>query len=178
MQVPSTEGVHRVNWDLRHTLPGRPDVWERFEDPELAHSLARTGPYVSPGHYTVTLVARGTESTRTVDVRPDPEMPISLAEYQARERFLLDLLDLSRQVSETMRAMGVTGGGGFGRPSGDPASPANRIRAVSRTIEGIYGSLNGAQVREGSLYPPTKSMRDAVDAARKELEALRSAGGR
>jgi photosystem II stability/assembly factor-like uncharacterized protein len=177
MQVPSAEGVHRVNWDLRHPLPGRPDVWERFQDPELAHSLARRGPFVSPGGYTVTLVARGTESSRPVEVRPDPEMPISVAEYQARERFLLDLLDLSQQVSETMRAMGVTGGGGFGRPTGDPASPASRIRAVSRTIEGIYGSLNGAQVREGSLYPPTKSMRDAVDAARKELAALRAGAG-
>jgi hypothetical protein len=130
---------------------------------------------VSPGHYTLTLAARGTESSRPLDVRPDPEMPISIAEYQARERFLVDLLELSGQVTETMRTMGVTGGGfGFGRPSGPPDSPENRIRAVARTVNGVYSSLNGAQVREGSLYPPTQSMRDAVAAAKRELEALRS----
>ncbi len=180
LQVPGSAGVHRVNWDLRHAVPGRPDVWERFDDPELAHTLAMRGPLVAPGHYTLTLQARGTEASRPLEVRADPEMPISIAEYQARERFLVELLDLSTQVTETMRAMGVSGGGGFGfgRPEGPPDSPANRIRAVARAINGVYSSLNGAQVREGSLYPPTQSMRDAVTAAKKELEALRAGAGR
>jgi len=178
LQVPGAPGVHRVNWDLRHPLPGRQDVWERFDDPDLAHTLAQRGPLVSPGTYTVTLVARDTESSRPLEVRPDPEMAISIAEYRARERFLVELLDLSRQVSETMSAMGVTGGGfGFGRPAGPPDTPEARIRAVARTINGAYSSLNGQQVREGSLYPPTQSMRDAVAAAKKELEALRARTG-
>jgi hypothetical protein len=178
MQVPGAEGVHRVSWDLRHAVPGRPDVWERFEDPQLAHPLGQRGPLVSPGHYTLTLEARGTEWSRPLEVLPDPEMPISLAEYRARERFLVELLELSGQVAETMRAMGVSGGGfGFGRPSGPPDSPEARIRAVARTINGVYSSLNGAQVREGSLYPPTQSMRDAVADAKRELEALQSQMG-
>ena len=123
----------------------------------------------------MTLAARGTESTRSVEVNADPEMPISVAEYQSRERFMLDLLDLNQQVTETMRAMGITGGGfGFGRPSGPPDSPQNRIRRIARTVNGVYSSLNGAQVQEGSLYPPTQSMRDAVAEARQELKALQA----
>jgi hypothetical protein len=175
MTVPSTAGTHRINWDLRHPLPGQPDVWRRFEDPRLARPIEERGPFVSPGRYTVTLVARGVESTQTVDVRGDPEMPITVAQYQTRERFLLDLLELRREATATMRAMGVSAGGGFGRPQGDPGSPENRIRAVTRALTGVYGGLNGNQAQPGSLYPPTGTMRDVVTAARVELEALKAA---
>lgn len=171
LQVPSSSGTHRVNWDLRHPLPGRPDVWERFDDPQLARTLAQRGPFVSPGTYTVTLVARGAESSKTVEVRGDPEMAITVAEYQARERFLLELLDLSAQAQEVMRDMGVSAGG-FRRPTGDPSSPENRIRGAARTFMGVYGSLNGQAVRGGSLYPPTQSMRDQVELARQALREL------
>ena len=34
MAVPSEPGTHRVNWDLRHGLPGREDTWERFDNPK------------------------------------------------------------------------------------------------------------------------------------------------
>ena len=175
MGVPSSSGTHRVNWDLRHPLPGKADVWKRFEDPELARPIEDRGPFVSPGRYTVTLAARGMESTQTVEVRGDPEMPITVAEYQTRERFLLDVLALSQEATATMRAMGVSGGGGFGRPQGDPNSPENRIRGVVRALAGVYGALNGDGVRPGSLYPPTRTMRDQVAAARAELATLTAA---
>jgi hypothetical protein len=178
MTVPSAPGTHRINWDLRHPLPGQADVWKRFEDPELARPIAQRGPFVSPGRYTVTLAARGVESTKTVDVRGDPEMPITVAEYQTRERFLLDVLALSQEATALMRDMGVTGGGfGFGRPQGDPNSPENRIRGAARALMGVYGDLNGGQVRPGSLYPPTRTMRSVVAAARAELAALKAAAG-
>jgi len=172
MKVPATAGTHRVNWDLRHPLPGSADVWERFDDPGLARPIAERGPFVSPGRYTVTLVARGVESSTTVDVSGDSEMPITVVEYQARERFLLDLLALRDEAAAMMRAMGVAGGG-RGQPQGDAGSPENRLRAVSRTVSGVYSSLNGSAVRSGSLYPPTKSMLDQVAAARAMLAELK-----
>ncbi|MCA9739256.1 MAG: glycosyl hydrolase, partial [Gemmatimonadetes bacterium] len=70
--VPSGEGTHRVNWDLRHPLPGEDDVWERHTAPGLARPITERGPYVSPGRYTVTLEARGATSTQTVEVTGDP----------------------------------------------------------------------------------------------------------
>ncbi|HSG09333.1 MAG TPA: hypothetical protein VLA36_13310, partial [Longimicrobiales bacterium] len=180
MTVPSAQGTHRVNWDLRHPLPGQADAWKRFEDPELARPIAQRGPFVSPGRYTVTLAARGVESTRTVDVRGDPEMPITVAEYQTRERFLLEVLALNEEATATMRAMGVSAGSGFGfgRPQGDPNSPENRIRGVARALMSVYGGLNGGQVQPGSLYPPTQTMRDQGAAVRVELAALRATSGR
>jgi len=179
IQVPSAPGVHRVNWDLRHPTAEGPDMWAPFHDPELARPIADRGPLVSPGRYTVTLVARGGEYAQAVDVRGDPEMPISVAEYRSRERFMLDLMGLSAEVGALMQAMGVSGGGfGFGQQAGPRDTPEARIRRVSRAVNGIFGELNGGQVRPGTLYPPTRSQRDAVEAARAELAAIRRETGR
>jgi photosystem II stability/assembly factor-like uncharacterized protein len=179
MEVPGSAGTHRVNWDLRHPVPGRPDAWERHDDPRLARSVESTGHFVSPGRYTVTLVARGVESSREVEVHGDPDMPITLAEYRARERFLTEVQRLGGEASDLMRSMGVSGGGRFGpaRQEGGQDTPAARIRQVARVLNGVYGSLNGRAVRPGTLYPPTQSHREAVAEARKELERLKAEMG-
>jgi photosystem II stability/assembly factor-like uncharacterized protein len=179
MQVPSSAGTHRVNWDLRHPTGEGPDVWAPFDDPDLARPIDERGPFVSPGEYSITLVARGSEHTRTVEVRGDPEMPISVAEYRSRERFLLELMALSTEVGQVMQAMGLSGGGfGFGQQAGPQNTPEARIRRVSRTVNGVFRDLNGGQVRPGTLYPPTQAQRDAVEAARVELAAIRQDTGR
>jgi len=106
-------------------------------------------------------------------------MPISVAEYRSRERFLLELMGLSAEVREVMQAMGVSGGGfGFGQQAGPPNTPEGRVRRVARTVNGIFGDLNGGEVRPGTLYPPTRPQRDAVEAARLELAAIRRDTGR
>ena len=61
-------------------------------------------------------------------------MSVTVAEYRTRERFLMEVLSLSQEVAATMRAMGISGGGGrggFGRPSGPPNTPEARLRAVA-----------------------------------------------
>jgi hypothetical protein len=177
MEVPAAEGTHRVNWDLRHPLPGRPDHWERFDDEQLARSVEDRGHFVSPGRYTVTLAARGTESSQMVEVRGDPEMPITVAEYRARELFLLEAQALGEQINELMRAMGVSGGGGFGGQAGAQDTPQARVRRLSRSVSGIQRDMNGGGVRPGTLYPPTKTMRDALAEVRRELAVLKGQSG-
>ncbi|NJD19743.1 MAG: hypothetical protein FIA95_10745, partial [Gemmatimonadetes bacterium] len=73
MKVPATEGVHRVNWNLRHGASAEPDTWARWDDPDYPRPpQVRGGPMVSPGTYTVTLEARGVTSKTTVKVNGDP----------------------------------------------------------------------------------------------------------
>ena len=102
--------------------------------PSPSHPTAAQGPFVSPGTYRVTLTAGGATARGTVVVKPDPEMPVTLAQYRAREAFLLDLLragieraDLVNTVSPTFAAEPLRPESGMGitQSAGTFASRAN-----------------------------------------------------
>lgn len=167
-RVPSGEGMHRVNWDLRH--PVRPDMgpetWQPFEHDELPRSVGSRGPFVSPGIYTLTLEARGTTVSTTLAVRGDPEMPLTQARYEEREAFLTGLQELQEAFD------GVLGARRSRR--GEELPESLRILMEHRGIVAdVYRSLNAGGIRQGSLYPPTKAMRERVEAARRALEEHR-----
>jgi photosystem II stability/assembly factor-like uncharacterized protein len=179
--VPSTPGTHRVGWDLRYAAPGVEDErWTRHVDPDLARPIGARGPWVSPGTFTVTVEARGTSAANRIEVRGDPEMPITLAMYQSRERFMLDAIALTDEIQAFMRAndMGGGGGRGFGRGGGPPNTPQGRLSAALRAVQGAYQDLNGGQVRPGSLYPPTLTQRDQLQLARDLFAQVRAEMGR
>ena len=174
--VPSSTGTHRVNSDLRHAAPGSSDIWQRFTNPELARSIADHGPWVSPGSYTVTVHARGTSASTRVEVRGDPEMPITVAMYESRERFMLDALALTDEIATYRRANGFgEGGRGRGGRGGRLPidTPAGKLAAAARAVQQVYRALNGGGVRPGTLYPPTESQRAAVQNARVLFEEVR-----
>jgi photosystem II stability/assembly factor-like uncharacterized protein len=172
MGVPASAGTHRVNWDLRHSIPGRAESWQRFTNPELARPIGQRGPWVSPGRYTVTVSARDISASTRVEVRGDPEMPITVAMYESRERFMLDALALTGEIQSYMRENGLGGGGrgrgGRGGRGGRPSldTPAGKLSTAARMVQQVYGALNGGGVRPGTLYPPTESQRAAVQTAR------------
>jgi photosystem II stability/assembly factor-like uncharacterized protein len=167
--VPSEPGLHRVNWDLRH--PASPDAgperWEGFAGEEYHRNMGNRGHFVSPGTYTLTLEARGTTAATTVEVRGDPEMPLTQAQYQEREAFLSGIQELLQEFTD------VLGAGGFGRGSRNADAPQEErlLQQHRRNVQGVYSSLNGGGVRQGSLYPPTETQKEMVKAAREALAA-------
>ncbi len=169
-EVPGDEGVHRVNWDLRY--PARPDSdperWRPLEDDRLARSVAPRGHFVSPGTYTLTLEARGTRVSTTVEVRGDPDLPLTQAQYEEREAFLNEVVALQQEFAE---AFGAAAGGGFGRRQADPdmTEEERAMQQHRRGVMGVYNSLNASGVRQGSLYPPTQTQKAIVAAARAAL---------
>ncbi len=172
MIVPGGAGTHRVSWNLRHGVPGETERWARWDDPALPRSIEEWGPWVSPGTFTVTVEAGGASDSAEVEVRGDPLMPISVAMYESRERFMLDALELMDEIRTLMRESGMEGGGGgFFGGGGDepPSTPQEKLRAASRLVGGVYRDLNGGQVRQATLYPPTPSQRDQVHLARRLL---------
>ena len=178
MGVPASAGTHRVNWDLRHSIPGRAESWQRFTNPELARPIGQRGPWVSPGRYTVTVSARDISASIRVEVRGDPEMPITVAMYESRERFMLDALALTGEIQSYMRENGLGGGGrGRGGRGGRPSldTPAGKLSTAARMVQQVYGALNGGGVRPGTLYPPTESQRAAVQTARALFAEARGA---
>lgn len=146
--VPSDPGIHRVNWDLRHSILDRPQVWVRHDDSLLARPIGTKGPWVSPGTYTVTLEARGTTFTQTVEVRGDPLLSITQAMYEEREAYLLELLALQRRIDEA-------------RPDLQCGRSANRdgtdagLCEIQRQTRQLMDALGGQEVQPGSLHPPT-----------------------
>jgi len=153
LQVPSEAGIHRVNWDLRNALSNGKETWRRHDDPRLARPIENLGPWVSPGRYTVTLEARGESSSQTVEVRGDPQMPVTQAMYEERETFLLDLLEVERSISEVRPELSCPGRFGGNRQTLEGTD--GELCDIRRGASQLSGALTGGQVRPGSLYPPT-----------------------
>jgi photosystem II stability/assembly factor-like uncharacterized protein len=176
MAVPAEPGTHRVNWDLRHGIPGTSERWSRHDDSQLARPIGTRGPWVSPGMYTVTIAARGAEASTGLHVTGDAKMPITLAMYQDRERFMLETQALAAEIRAYMTEHGMRprGRGGFGfGPGPSLDTPEGKLFAASRTVQRVYGALNGGLVRPGTLYPPTATQRAAVAEARALFETVR-----
>ncbi len=146
--VPSDPGIHRVNWDLRHSILNRPQVWIPHDDSLLARPIDPRGPWVSPGAYTVTLEARDATFTQTVEVRGDPLLSITQAMYEEREAFLLELLALERRIVQAEPDLRC--GRNADRDETDAALCEIQLQARQLTE-----ALGGQEVRPGSLHPPT-----------------------
>jgi photosystem II stability/assembly factor-like uncharacterized protein len=174
MSVPGTVGTHRVNWDLRHGGPDVSGSWARHDSPVLARPIDPWGPWVSPGEYELIIESGSERGAAHVEVRGDPEMPITQAMYEERERFMLDALDLLDQIERAQRGAGFSVGGPSRGQQADGRSPEGQLRTAYDKVEEAYDALNGSAVRPGSLYPPTPSQRAEVDEARRLVEeALR-----
>ena len=153
LQAPTSAGLHRVAWDLRHEPPpyggqsggGEEGVGQEADTVAarhvLPHPITPQGPFVAPGTYRVTLEAGSTRFTEEVLVKPDPLMPmISQQDYEARERFLVELQALQRRAADAvLSAQGGT---------------RQRISQLRDQLDVLANEFNGDAVRPGSLYPP------------------------
>jgi hypothetical protein len=156
--------VHRVLWNLRHEAPPAGVALAPAGGEEAAAGSASAlpvpprptsaqGPWVSPGIYTVTLEAGAAHVSRSVEVHGDPGKPaITLAQYKAREAFLLDVLELQRKAS---------------RLSGSEMTPDQR-RMLQR-LNTLAADFNGSGSRPGTLYGPTAVQRRTLDELKKAL---------
>ena len=151
MGVPSGPGLHRVNWDLRHGLPStdQPE-WTPHDAAEVPRPLEMRGPFVSPGVYTLELSARGLVRTRHVSVQGDPDLPLTAEDYREREAFLLEILELNRQLEG----------------AGDEAGRQRR------NLMQLYSAINGGGVRQGTLHPPTTTQREQLERIKVALRRM------
>jgi photosystem II stability/assembly factor-like uncharacterized protein len=205
---PAAAGLHRVNWDLRHEPPpagGGGGAGEGGEGgsagalPRPPRPITDRGPFVAPGSFVVTLNVDGTRLTQPLVVRPDPLLPITAAQHRAREAFLTQVLDAQRTTTSmgtrmtTLRQQLTERRDGAGQGSGARSMADSTLarltalerrvrqgpRAVRGRVYGLAGEYNGNGAQQGSLYPPTRTHRDAFAAillelarAERELAAL------
>jgi photosystem II stability/assembly factor-like uncharacterized protein len=188
---PGTAGVvRRVVWDLRHESPpvvapdsvgggggggaggggggGEGAAASPAVLASLPHQVTPRGPFVSPGTYTVQVQAGAVSAQRTVEVRGDTLLPLTAADWRAREEFLLAVLDDQRRLAELApRARALPD---------SLRELRGKVAALRRELNGLAGEFNGVGVRQGSLYPPTATQqqrrRDLAAALQELVGAL------
>ncbi len=174
--------IHRINWDLRHEPPPYKEekppegvVKSKVILPKLPRPVDPQGPFVSPGVYTVELHAGDAVVTRNVQVKGDPLMPITQEQYEEREKFLLAVRELQRQIwnyaergkkikehfKQLVDSLKSTNNlpedqlQKLEAKADTTKARADRLMKLRRQIYRLAADINGRGVRQGSLYPPT-----------------------
>jgi len=93
-QLALTQGLHRINWDLRYPAPKLPSGSVLFG--------GIPAPAAAPGEYTVTLRRGETEQTQVLRVLGDPRVQIAQADYDAQFEFLRELGGIVEEMAERM----------------------------------------------------------------------------
>jgi photosystem II stability/assembly factor-like uncharacterized protein len=94
-KIPAKAGLNRFAWDLRY-----PDA-AKFKG-LILWGDGLTGPTVVPGEYQVRLTVAGKSQTQKFEVRKDPRLSTTLADYQKRFDLHLKIRD---KLSETHQAI-------------------------------------------------------------------------
>ena len=136
----ATAGVNETSWDLRHDgaepIPGEGGGGGGF------FGFGGAGPQVVPGTYTATLRGEGWERSRSFQVRGDPRVEMTNAQYQAQFEVVLALRDLTSGINRSigtaesvMKQLDDLAGTLSG--AGDDASLVGEIRAAREEVQGV-----------------------------------------
>ena len=116
--LPTTKGLHRLNWDLRYPAPTLPKGTVVFG--------VAPPPAAPPAEYTVTLEHGELSQSQSLTVLPDPRLDVTNADYLAQFDFL-------KQLEADIERMG-------GR--------MEELRSARDQTEGITGVLDDANLSE------------------------------
>ena len=92
-------GINRIAWNLIHTGP-RPLQSREDTGGFFRRFFGSSGPPAVPGTYTATLTANGQEMSTRFEVRGDPRVEMSMAEYRAQTDAAFKVRDLTSPVNE------------------------------------------------------------------------------
>jgi photosystem II stability/assembly factor-like uncharacterized protein len=150
--LPAKSGLNRFAWDLRY-----PDA-SRFKGLVLWGG-GLDGPSVVPGTYRVRLTAAGRSQTQTLEVRKDPRLSTTLADYQKRFDLHLEIRDKLtethdaivrlRDVRDQIKAVA------------DRASGVAKDSTIARAARAISDSLTA--VEEALYQTRNKSSQDPLN---------------
>nr|PZN87145.1 MAG: hypothetical protein DIU54_05345 [Acidobacteriota bacterium] len=129
--LPTTPGLHRVDWDLRYTPPVAGD-----DVPAAA---------VLPGFYQVRLAVDGRVMRQAVSVRMDPRVRTSLLDLTA-------LRDLGRSVDTARAAVDSAMAAVDASTTADTSSnpSGDRLAALADELRSLAAALQRADARPGT----------------------------
>ena len=113
----------------------------------------------------MTLEARGSSSSTTVEVEGDPLLEHSVADYRAAEAFLLRAGALADRAQAALRS------------ASDDADAGDRIRGLAREVILFARAFGDAgRFYDGNFDPPTDADRARLDELETALDALEGGG--
>ncbi len=101
---PAKPGINRVVWDLRRKAPEFPSL----EAPRRRPGMDRPGVTVLPGTYKVRLKLEGKIDSAEVRVLPDPRLPVTEADRQAKFAALMRVERDIKTAAEAMKRLRKT----------------------------------------------------------------------
>ncbi len=135
-------GINRAVWDLRWTGPRGAPAQQGFGFGGRGGGPA--GPTAVPGTYTATIVADGQELSTRFDLRGDPNVGATAADYAARFAAAKRATDLQSQLNDMTGAM----------------------RDLNGQVDGLLGAI------EGKGLPNAAQIREKAGEAQDRLETL------
>jgi photosystem II stability/assembly factor-like uncharacterized protein len=148
--VTNDAGLNRVVWDLRESGPVR---WkgaarESFKGP-------RTGPGVVPGAYSVEMTLGGKTLRQTVDVRPDPRLALTAADYALAHAFVEAQEKRYSNVDAALNRLDAVEHDARKRGLGDLADRAHALRG---TLTADYHNDEDSIQRPGEVREDLQSL--------------------
>ncbi len=164
--VTNDVGLNRVVWDLRSDGPVR---WNGAA--REAYKGPRTGAPVVPGNYSVEMTLGGRTLRRRIEVRPDPRVHYSEADYASAHRFAMTEQNEFSAVDSALNRLDAVAASA--QRHGLPAIAA-RARALRSDLTADYQNDEDSIERPGKLRenlqalsgyragsgPPTAATRD------------------
>jgi hypothetical protein len=169
-----------------------PSVARRPALPVPAHDIGARGFHVAPGRFTVTMVAGRDTVRQEFDVRGDPASDITVAEHQAREAFLREVVAtqsaLTTRTTQFRAALQAATGGEaealqatartLGLGAAEPGGRGGRgVGGPGAALGQLISAYTGSGVRQTSFRAPTGTQRAALDEAKQALARLEAALG-
>ncbi|HET7042304.1 MAG TPA: hypothetical protein VFI13_09800, partial [Gemmatimonadales bacterium] len=171
--LPTTPGLHQVNWDLRHDDP--PAFRHSYGINANPHGTPASpeGPLVAPGRYTLKLTVDGRSYTQPVTVTNDPRSPATALAVAAEHKLQMDLANGMRTAYDGYQAVAalraalapVTGGNG-------PAEVVAAAKALDAHLDSLAGSTGGGFGRRGGRGTPPPAFVDVNGVMSRQLDAL------
>jgi hypothetical protein len=181
--LPTSAGMHRVNWDLRYPDPptlnyGYSGTLLDYREYTLSwHALPgqtpRTtlvGPMVLPGTYTAKLTANGRSYTQSFSVVPDPRVTVSsaglAAQFRLQQRMVAGITATYQAFNAIQQARSEAAGQSIDAALAEIANGPAGLGAAHRDLA---RRLNDQLVGD---IEPTASIIAGVDAPCRAIDAV------
>jgi photosystem II stability/assembly factor-like uncharacterized protein len=181
LPMPTTPGMHRINWNLRYDSPKSfSHSWEINANPGETN-ISPEGPLVEPGTYNVTLTVDGTRYTKVVTVKNDPRSPASDGAVRAQsalQRRLYEAAKVAWEGYDQVNAMRKTANA-WADPD-DESDFAKAATAFVAKLTAIGGTGGGGRrggpggFRPGGGPPPAPTFAGVDGALIRDMAMLDS----